>query len=76
MSERHSKGGLVVYFPWGLATVFGPLENGNPDDPWRSLWNGSLSAERWAEIVNGYGFGRHVFAFPIPETGDTHDPHP
>lgn len=76
MGERHSNGGLTVYFPWTIVTAFGPIECGSEGDTWRQLWNGPKGAIAWAERIQAYKIGRHVFAAPLPETGDGRPPSP
>lgn len=58
------------FWPWTLWTAFGPIEEGSADDPWRPLWDGGDLARSFAEFRNGFSFGRHVFAAPVPEIGD------
>lgn len=67
---RPQIGGLKAHYPWSIACTFGTIECGPGEDRWRQIWNGRPGAEAWAEFKNGFSFGRHVFAVPLPCPGD------
>ena len=70
LPDMPPQGGMKAHYPWSMACVFGAIEWGHDDDRFRPIWNGCNGAKRRVDVLNGFSFGRHLFAIPLPCPGD------